>query len=126
MLEFYAAMMVVAESSGDGSISDHFVPRFRGIDEAFMRHGRALMRWRLLKATKDTAEPLQTVAFVALGKLSQLIAGFLRLRSGQACSYWAVDDVGTTLAGKILHCKAVQIGCVSVTATLNESCSKTI
>jgi hypothetical protein len=85
MLEFYAAMMVVAESSGDGSISDHFVPRFRGIDEAFMRHGRALMRWRLLKATKDTAEPTLTVAFVALGKLAQLIAG--------PCSYWADNDV---------------------------------
>jgi hypothetical protein len=70
MLEFYKAMMVVTESSGDGLISDHFVPRLRGNDEAFMCHGRAHMRWRLLNATKDTAKPLQTVAFVALGELA--------------------------------------------------------
>jgi hypothetical protein len=69
MLEFYKAMMVVTESSGDELISDHFVPRLRGNDEAFMRHGRALMRCRLLKATKDTAKPTLSVAFVALREL---------------------------------------------------------
>jgi hypothetical protein len=69
MLEFYKAMMVMTESSGDELISDHFVPRLRGNDEVFVRHGRALMRWRLLKATKDTGEPTLSVAFVALGEL---------------------------------------------------------
>jgi hypothetical protein len=49
------------------------------------------------KATKDTHEQTLSVAFVSLGELAQLIAGL--------CSYWADDDVGLKLAGKILQCK---------------------